>query len=196
MHYRFTAIKSCQSLRRYQKTKNFLPKPEEVPKKPKKTKIFSHWLAPGLKIGKSLFFLVFLVPFQVLAVLVLVFLVPPQVLAIKWCQSLRRYQKNQKLFAKPEEVPKKPKKPKIFSHWLAPGLKIGKSLVFFVFLVPFQVLAVLVLVFLVPPQVLAIKWCQSLRRYQKKPKTFCQNLKRYQKNKKNQRFSAIGWPQA
>ena len=79
-----------------QKKNMFLPKPEKVPKKQKKkkkTKIFSHWLAPGLKIGKSCSFLFFLVFFQVLAVLVLVFVGTSSGF-------------GNKIVPKPEEVPK------------------------------------------------------------------------------------------
>ena len=69
---------------------------------------------------------------------VLFFLVPPQVLARFYCQSLRRYQKKQKILPKPEEVPKKNKKSKdlpIFSPGCLQDMKI------FFFFVPPQVLA-------------------------------------------------------
>ena len=58
------AIESCQNLMMYKKTKTLLLKPEEVPKK---TKIFMSRRPPSPKIGKLLFFCVFLVPVQVLA---------------------------------------------------------------------------------------------------------------------------------
>ena len=51
------AIKSCQNLKRYQKTNTFLLKPQEVPNK-KKHNIMS-WRPPGPKIGTSLFFVLF-----------------------------------------------------------------------------------------------------------------------------------------
>ena len=78
-------------------------------KNQKKTKILESWRRRGLKSPKSLFFLVFLVSLQENASF--------------WWKTLPF----------PEEVPKKPKKPKILESWRSP-----KSLVFLVFLVPLQ----------------------------------------------------------
>ena len=157
-----------------------MPKPEEVPKKPKKNKVSE---VLGLEVSRILFFLVplrFWQGFQE-----------------KYCQNLRRYQKNKILeTSKPKtsetsffwggvfwyllrflarfspldfgffwylfrfwqsfqgkycQKPEEvPKKPKF---WRSPGPKTSGTLVFLVFLVPPQVLAKRVLFFLVPPQV-------------------------------------------
>ena len=86
--WRYFPWKLCQNLRRYQKNQSLevkiLPKPAEVPKKPK------FWRSPGPKTSGTLFFLVLLVLPQVWAKTVLFFLVPPQVLARFYCQSLRK----------------------------------------------------------------------------------------------------------
>ena len=97
---------------------------------------------------------------------ILFFLVPPQVLARfseKYCQNLRRYQKNQslevKILPKPEEVPKKTQKNKV-SEVL--GLEVSR-----------------ILVFLVPPQVLARfsgKILPKPEEVPKKPKSRDENL--------------------
>ena len=75
------AIKSCQNLRKVpKKTKPFLPKPEEVPERPKKTKV-PEVLGPGDLQNFGFFS------------------VPPQVLTVFFLKTL----------PEPEELPKKPK---------------------------------------------------------------------------------------
>ena len=116
--------KYCQNLRRYQKNQSLevkiLPKPEEVPKKPKKTKF---WRSPGPKTSGTLgfWFFWYLLRFW-------------QGFQEKYCQNPRRYQKNQslevKILPKPEEVPKKPKKTKF---WRSPGPKTSGTLGFWFF---------------------------------------------------------------
>ena len=109
------AIKSCQNLRRYQKKQNLLPKPEKVPKRPKNksSRSLGAWRPP------ELCFFWYLLRFW-------------QGFQEKYCQNLRRYQKNQslevKILPKPEEVPKKPKKKQS-----SRGVRLGglKNFVFF-----------------------------------------------------------------
>ena len=93
--------KYCQNLRRYQKNQSLevkiLPKPEEVPKEPKKTKFRRSWAWRSQEFWFFWYLLRFWQGFQE-----------------KYCQNPRRYQKNQslevKILPKPEEVPKKNKK--------------------------------------------------------------------------------------
>ena len=76
--------KYCQNLRRYQKNQSLevkiLPKPEEVPKKPKKTKFRRSWAWRSQEFWFFWYRLRFWQGFQE-----------------KYCQNPRRYQKNQSL---------------------------------------------------------------------------------------------------
>ena len=108
--------------------------------KTKKPKILESWRRRGLKSPKSLFFFF----------VFLVFSVPLQENASFWWKTLPF----------PEEVPKKPKKPKILESWRRRGLKSPKSLVFWVFWYPSRKM-----------QAFGGKRCHFLRRYKIKPKT-------------------------
>ena len=136
-----------------------MPKPEEVPKKTKKNKAAE---VLGLEVSRILVFwylLRFLQGFQE-----------------KYCQNLRRYQKNQslevKILPKPEEVPKKKQKTQSsrslgawrpvklwFFVFFGTSSGFGKiftsRLWFFWYLLRFW-------------QNVQGKYCQNLRRYQKK----------------------------
>ena len=91
MHYRFAPIKSCRNLKKYQKKQKML-KLDEVQKR----NIVMSWRPPGLKIGKSLFFLFFLCTSSAFG-------------NIFWFFFGTSSGFGNKIVPKPEEVPKKSK---------------------------------------------------------------------------------------